>query len=365
MIHKSFTYIILGIVIVVILNSCIEHTFNISVLPESGIKVTYYAKGDPMDFDDDGQLLPDSTLWNVKTWIEEKDDENIYHVDASVTFDNYSDLDTLLNWQRNEMDTLHLDHDFSLRRVPNLFGVSWRFTGILYSRRFDEQYGDIWEFIPSECRLLEKDEELDKLPSSAIETLEEKYALGIIQWNINRFVKRFDQVWHLAAVHQTGLSDTSAITLSIARTGWEEDLHQYLNNLDVTEPAMLNLNWWSDLKPVFLGRLIDITGPEIVNLFKDISDAIEQDYQISKDIEDDVFHYIIKIPGKITSSNGSDNEKDEIIWEFAGKDLLNEDGVMIASSFELSVWRSALAAFLLILILNVIRRVLRKKRIKD
>ena len=352
--------VIIILLLLVTLSGCIEHSFNIRVLHDESIDVLYLAKGDPMDFDDDRQLMPDSTVWNVRSWVEQRDEENILNYEARLTIVDLSGLNKKLDWQRTEADTLHLKRDLSIERVPAIFGVKYRFTGIISSRNFNSLYGDIWKFVPTECKVLESDDLSENLTSIETEILEEKFALGIIQWNINRYIRRFDRVW-LTAVHQSPeLADISETTISIGRAGWSEDLHQYLNELDIGDPSMLDLDWWSDLRPVFLGRLIDITGYEKTNIFSRIGDAIEREYQVTKDIEDDMFRFNVVLPGRIISSNGVKDENEGINWEFSGSVLQNEDGVMAAGSFVLSIWRVIAACLLLVVILGLLRRILRR-----
>ena len=343
------------------ISGCIEHTFNISVLPEGGVDIVYHAEGDIMDFNDEGQLMPDSTVWNLRIWDEKRDDKEVHHVEAVLHLDNLSDMDTILNWQQSPDDTLHLRNNFTLKRIHRLFGVTYQFTGILYSRRFNATYGDVWNYVPSECQLLEDQEKMDVLSSTEIEILEEKFALGVIQWNIARFTNRFDKVWKLASAHQPNLTDTSETILSIARAGWVEDLHQYMNNLDIERAATLNLNWWTDLRPVFLGRLIDITGPNSADLFGRIGDSIEREYQISKDVEDDIYRFVVDLPGRKSSHNGEVHDNGKIAWEFSGKGLLNEDGIMTAKSFEISIMRTVMAALLVVIIFSLVRRLIRRR----
>jgi len=341
-------------------NGCIEHTFNLSVKPEGSVDINYHAKGDPMDFDDSGHLLPDSSIWSQKNWVEKTDDGEVHHLEASFTIDIYSDLNKSLDWKRTALDTVYLRHSFNLEKHDGLFGTNWIFTGVLYSRCFSETYGDIWDYVPEECRVLEDDELMKHLSTAEIKTLEEKFAVGVIQWNIGRYVKLFDRVWQSAASRQPALQNTSETTLSIARAGWVEDMHIYLNDLDIENPNTMNLEWWDDLRPVFLGRLIDITGPGNVELFKSVSNALEREYQISKDIEDDNYRFNLELPGSPSSTNGTENEEGSFSWEFTGKELQNDDGIMIAVSFEFSVWRTIFITFIVMLTLNVVRGIVKK-----
>jgi len=347
-----------------LLCGCIEHTFNLTVFPEAEIEIVYNASGDVMDFKDDGQLMPDSTIWDLRTWTEKRNDETVHNVEARLRLADPLELDKQLNWQHTDEDTVHLQRSFAVEKHPNLLGAVWRFTGVMFSRDFNKIYGDIWDYVPAECKVLEDTKQMEKLTSGEIEMLEEKFSLGVIQWNIERFKKLFDRVWAAATIHIPALGDTSETVLSIARVGWMEDLHQYLNELEIGEPSVANLDWWSDLRPIFLGRLIDVTGPQTADLFGRIGDAIEHKYQISKDIEDDQYNFIVKMPGKTISSNGSPSEEGHIKWEFPGKELQNEDIIMTAKNFKLSTWRAVVLTFLIVLILNYIRRLLFRKRVR-
>ena len=373
MIHTQFINAILKIirtitvsspVALLLLNGCIEHTFNISIINGETVKIEYHAKGDPMDFDDEGQLMPDSLSWQVHKWTEKKDDEKEYHLEAFRSIDLSADLNSILDWKRNIHDTLYLKSDYKLEREQKIFGVTWHFRGILYSRNFKIIYGDIWDYIPSECKALEDENQKKSMSSDEIQILEDKFALGVIQWNISRYDNLFDRVWQKAAVHISGLKDTSETILSIARAGWAEDLHQYMNNLDIKNPSTLNLDWWSDLRPLFLGRLVDVTGSETADIFSRIGDSFEREYQITKDIEDDSYKFNLELPGTTSATNGSKGKEGQIKWEITGGDLQNEDKIMTLRTFELSIWRAVIAAFILILILNLIRRGIRKKSTK-
>ncbi len=345
-----------------ITSGCLEHTYHISVLPDERVELRYKVAGDRLDFDDELQLLPDSTDWGLERSVEEHENETVHIIEGSLLIARYTQLDRALDWQLTEEDTVYLRRSVSPEKSSQLFGVAWRFHGKLHSRCFDELYGDIWDFVPSECRALDDEEQMDTMTAHEIEMLEVKFALGILQWNRSRYEHRIDRVWELVKARVPGLPDTTAITYSIVRAGWVNDLHRYLNKLDMPEPTTANLDWWSDLRPLFLGRLVDITGPGAVEVISRISDAAEREYQITKDIEDDVFCFKLHLPGRTVRTNGSSEDEGWILWEFTGKELLSQDGVMSATSFELSWWRAVLAAFAAVLILSWIRRRIRRAR---
>ena len=96
-----------------------------------------------------------------------------------------------------------------------------------------------------------------------------------------------------------------------------------------------------------------------------ISNALEQEYQITKDTEDDQFNFKLFLPGRISDSNADNQEENGLeVWNFYGRDLLNSDIQLSASSFEPSVWKIGIAAFLGILILISLKRLIFKPKVK-
>lgn len=348
--------------ILLFLTGCLEHTFKINVFNESNIELQYSGRGDRLDWDDDGQLLPDSTLWNLVRTIEEKEDETIHVIQGSLNIDSLALLSNFWNWNNTQDDTSHLQRSFNVSTNSSLFGRYWIFEGKLKNRNFLNLYGDIWDFVPEECRVLENDELLSDLSTDEIEQLEQKFSIGVLQWNLARYANNFHRVWLKAQNAHKSLPDTSTIEYSIAHSGWRDDLHIYLNQLDVSSPKTVNLDWWEDLRSVFIGRMFDITGPAHIYEIKSIADSFEREYQISKDVEDDTYNILIKLPGKTLGGNGEKGDDGWYSWSFNGNTLLNEDATLTLKSFELSLTRVAIAAFVLILLLNLIKRRKRKSQ---
>ena len=366
-------YIIITFFVIVLLSAlgCLEHTYYIQILPNEQVGLSYEVRGDQIDLNDGRELFPDSTLWGIQRRVEEHNDETVHILEGMIYLDNVNEIDSVLDWSKTEKDTVYLQRYVSVTKIQRLFGRTWIFKGIIYSRRFNELYGDIWNYVPSECRALDEEELRQTLTSEEIIELENKFSLGIFQWNRARFEQRFDQLWEIIKTRFPNLPDTSATIYSIARAGWMDDLHRYLNELEIPEdPAMTNLDWWNDLRPLFVGRLIDITGSEIAGEIIKIGNAIEQKYQITKDIEDDLYYFKVRMPGIITSTNANttseeDDDDEWIKWDFNGKYLWNSNGIMDASSFEISIWRTGVGILVLIIVLNLFRRKLIQLRTKS
>jgi len=342
-------------------SGCLEHTYYITVLPDDRLQIVYEARGDRPDIEDGFDIFPDSIEWNINHSIEEKDDETVHIIHGSKIVENFSQLNQSIQWGSNPDDSVHVRRRFTIEKQIQLFGVSYVFHGQFASRRFDKTYGNIWDYIPQECRVLEDDETLAALPTDEIDLLEEKFSLGILQWNRIRYEKRFIRVWEILKSRVPDLPDTSNRTFSIGCTGWSDDLRCYMNELDIPDPNLVNLEWWSDLRPLFLGRLVDITGIEHADLIRRIANNLEKTYQISKDLEDDQYKVSISLPGRVVKSSGTKDEEGKPVWEVSGKDLMNKDAILMARTFELSIWRVAVAAVVMLILFRWLKRFFRRK----
>ncbi len=341
---------------------CIEHTYKITALPSDRAKLEYQAKGDTLDLHDGKELLPDSTEWNIRRSVEEKDNETIHIIDAENTAETLKEISSKFNWQDSPEDTIYLQRDFNISKQWLIFGDKYTFRGMFKSRRFKEKYGDIWDYVPEECRVLENDATLSSVPAEEIKVLERKFATGVLQWNLVRYEKRFKKVWEILKRKQGhAIDDTSLTAFSIASTAWSEDLRQYLNQMDIPNPNTVDLEWWGDIKSVFMGGLVDLAGVEHAILIREVSESLESEYQISKDIEDDKFVVKVLMPGKPAGSNGRKDDAGFQTWEMPGEELLNKDFIMEASSFEFSYWRIALFGVVLVFGIRMIKRILTRK----
>lgn len=346
---------------------CLEHTYYISILPDNSADLSYEMRGDRIDMYDNRELKPDSTVWNVESRIEEKDDETTHILYCTVETDHFSAVDSLLSWGRSDKDTIHLQRNIRIIKEQKLLGVGWSLKGVIKSRDFTIRYGDIWKFVPPECRALENEEEKEKLLPDDLDILEKKFALGILQWNRNRLENRLDKVWEILKSRHNEIGDTTEIVYSIVKAGWRDDLHRYLNELDVGDPTVANLDWWDDLRSVFAGRLVDISGPLLANEIVDVADALENEYQITKDIEDDLFVFKVNLPGRVMNHNAFEFANDGWLrWEYNGKYIQNEEAAIFAETFDISWLRLSFGIVLFVGILEIIRRKIwpRRRQVK-
>jgi len=334
-------------------SGCLEHKYAITALPDDRVEILYELKGDRADIEDGHELLPDSVVWNLKRRVEETDEETEHIYTGTVSLRSSSMIGKSLDWKRTPADSIYFSPEalLTVRRVP--LGKLFRFEAEIASRRFMELYGDIWEFVPEECRALEDDDAKESLTSAELTILERKFGLGVIQWNRSRYLRAFDAVWILALTRKGALADTTVNSMQVVRTGWEADLHSYLNALDVGDPQTANLDWWNEIRPMMLGRFVDIADPMRIGELGEIADQVERRYKISKDLEDDKLIFDLTLPGKSYKSNG-ERDGNLIRWEIEGKEFQNETLGLTASSFLIDWLQVSLAGIAGVSILGVV-----------
>jgi len=338
------------------LSGCLEHNFRITVLPRDRVDLSFELRGDRTDLDDQYDLLPDSARWSLTRSVEENEDETVYTISGQHQVENLSELGTALNWRRSSADSLGYAPEFQLVKKRGLFGSAYVFSGWFPARDFDKLYGDMWAFIPPECRVLEDDKAQSNLSIEELAQLEDKFGLGALQWNLERYNIRLKTVWEDLKKRGITIPDTSETVFSIAMAGWNDDVRLYLNALDIPNPKTVNLEWWEDLRPLFLGHLVDLVGLDNVDLAWGVAEAYERKYQISKDLKDDVYHVNLELPGRIVSTDGQRNDEDRLVWEIQGSGLLNTEMRIKAESFAVSYWRIGITIFIAMVLIRLATR---------
>jgi len=319
------------------LTGCLEHRYFITALPDQRVSVHYELRGDRADIEDGYELLPDSTEWNLKRTVEETDEQTTHIYAGDRILKEPFDLAQALNWSRGPGDSVYFAPNLSLKSKGYPFVRIWTFYGAFSNLKFLDRYGDMWDFVPEECRILEDSEAMESVSTAETTILERKFGLGVIQWTKARYENSFDDVWKVARLRPGILTDSTENSMAILRTAWVADIHAYLNGLDVGDPQTTKLNWWKDLRPMLLGRFVEIADVNGIDELGRIADAVENRYLISKDMDDDNFVVEVTVPGRIIKTNGVKQEA-KVRWEVAGKDFQNESQYLTATAVELD-WR--------------------------
>ena len=340
--------------LLILQSGCIEHSLILTVLPEDNLHLSYSMRGDRIDMEDGLSLLPDSTIWECSTSIEDSDDETVHVFSGSTTIESFAVLNTVLDWSKSPADSVFVKRKLEINVKKKLFGKIYTFTGKFPSRQFNAKHGDIWQFIPNECKILEDEEAVNKLSGDEIELLETKYALGIIQWNRERYEQRFIKLWEILNTRRNDLTSISQTLFSIALAGWNDDLRQHLNHIVVDDPDLLNLGWWEELQPLFLGRFVDLIGIEKIKMVEQIGNDLDKEYQISRDLDDDQFELRLILPGKLMQTDGIEDDEGGVLWNFSGKELLENDFLMYAKTMQLSYTKLGMAVISVIIFITLI-----------
>jgi len=337
------------------LTGCLEHRYFITTLPSDRVKIHFELRGDRADIEDGNELLPDSILWGLTRTVEETEDETTHIYIGERVLEHSRDLASSMKWGRTPDDSVHFTPAVSLESQSFPFCRVWTLKGIFSSRRFIELYGDMWEYVPEECRVLQDSEASESLSADETLILERKFGLGIIQWTRARYERSFDAIWTSARLRPELLKDTTVASMAIIRTGWVADLHAYLNNFDVGDPQTTNLNWWKDVRQMLLGRFVEVAEVSRIEELGRIADAVENTYLISKDMEDDKFVVEATLPGRIIKTNGLKNDG-KVSWEIAGKDFQNETLYLKSLSIEPEWPQIAIGIVAFVVIIWVIKR---------
>ncbi len=335
---------------VIIQSGCVEHSLKLTVLSENKLNIDYTMQGDRIDMEDGLEHIPDSTIWNSSRSIKENDDETIHIFKSSLLLDSLELLSEALDWSKNSPDSVYLFKKAKVNVNEYFFLKIYTFYGYFQSRNFTHKYGDIWDYIPLECKVLENDNTVDAMTSSEVEILEKKYALGLIQWNRARYEQRFHKVWKIMKHKLADLRSIPQSSFSIAFSGWKDDIRQHLNSIDADNPDLLALEWWEDLRPQFLGHFVDLLGMENISLVEQVSESIDKDYRISRDLDDEQFELELILPGIALNSDGTKQDDGSLIWKFSGKELMDGDIDMHSQSIQLAYWNISLSIFGLLIL---------------
>ncbi len=354
--NSKFTLLASILIFAGLLSGCLEHRYHISVLSDQTVNLRYELRGDRIDLEDGNELLPDSVQWSIERKVEESEDQTTYVLKGGISLSSTEELASALDWRKKSGDSIYFRPITSFSTRSILWGKILEFKTIIPSRKFNESYGDIWEFVPEECRAIEDEEALKLLPADDVKMLELKFGLGVIQWNRARYERAFDVVWNISQTKKLLLPDENQTGYYVAKAGWTDDIHTYLNSLDVGKPQTANLNWWADLRSQFLSRFSNLTDASSVVLVAEIADVIERKYLVSKDLDDDNFHFELTSPGFVSANNGSRTDQ-SVSWEFSGKDISNQEMVMVASTYQLDYLQITITLFIIgIVIVLILRR---------
>jgi len=352
--------------LMILSSGCIERHYSYKMNLDGSCEFTYEAKGDSADIYDPVGSYPESPFFNVTTRHETDDSGRTSFVLEAKALFHHDTIPAVLGLREVPWTEILLHHPAKFSHTDFFLFNRYHFQLTFVGRKRDAIEGDRWRYIPDECRVLESGKD-SLLSEEERATLEEKYAAGMILWNLERYRMRLHEIIRRSlALHPEIKISPAWIDSANADLDSLLDLHfravQYLaaeKKLD-----QISLEWWKDLEPaaqqIILENLNIIGDAALANEILRVSQLLEMQHQVSEDLSDESFEIRLDMPGRVTHSNSQTMEKGVLVWKYIGEDFAADDLVLEASSLYLFPVRIAGALVFLILLILAIRSRRRK-----
>jgi hypothetical protein len=230
-----------------------------------------------------------------------------------------------------------LEHPARLVRTPLFFVSFYNFECRFEGRNRTELEGDLWMYIPEECRVLESGEDTTLSDHERL-ILEEKYAAGMIIWNTERYKLRAREIITRSMANRPEV-DLPQQWVDSAMVEADSLIDAYASSIAVVDLDLVNLEWWDDLAPrinQILTENLNIIGDTIIfGEIVQVGELLEMRHQVTEDLMDESFKIRTDMPGRVISDNSLAMEEGVLIWTFNGEDLEDDDILLKATSLYL------------------------------
>jgi len=359
----AFSYLLL------LLNSgCIERHYLYKINLDGSCDFTYQARGDSADIYDPPGSYPEAPFYKIKTRDEMDTTGKTTHILEATAHYEADSLPATLGLREVPWAEILLQHPGRFSHVPFFFFTVHKFNLTFQGRDRTVIEGDRWKYIPEECRVLESGED-SLLSKSERAVLEEKYAAGMLLWNVERYKMRFREILQKArALHpearvpqawvDSALTEADTVLNALFSA---VQLRAKSGNLD-----QISLEWWNGLAPqlnrIFTENLNIMGDSALAGEILRVADLLELRHQVSEDLMDESVEVRVDLPGRITRSNAQAMDKGILVWKCTGDELQEGDVLLQASSLYLFPARitTALAALAILFLIWRYRRARRK-----
>lgn len=331
---------------------CIEHTYFYSFDLDGTCDFSYQARGDSADVYEPAESLPDSLFFHIESWTE-VDSAGAETTVLEAKRHLYGDsLPRTMSLKQTSLGDVLLQHPARLRRTPLFFLTLFSFEGTFQGRRRTPTEGNQSDYIPEECRQIESDEDTT-LTDEERRILEEKYAAGILLWNAERYKLRVREILDRVRERYPEVAILQA-WIDSALVEVDSLVDSYMASLEWESLDFANLEWWEDLKPQtnrILQENLNMIGDSTLQVgIVDVGELLEMRHQITEDLMDESFNLRVQLPGRVVSCNADSTEDGNLVWEFSGEDIVDDDYVIKALSFHVFYDR-VIGALVLILVI--------------
>ena len=274
--------------------SCVEHKFFFQVSPNGSFQVHYSAHGDKMDLQDHDFPLPSGVKWTIHSTMEQIEAES-YDYTAHRLFKRNEKIPETFFMGDSIYSGSLLKHPTGVKHSNWFFWETFVFNGKFNGRLMESKYPLI-----AQLKASPDDPPEHWLQEGLAYLLSETLDQTPLEWNTRPIIEAELNKWI-----QNDLQNVNDWILF-------EELDYYKNlGLDVImQPAPPDLY------------------VEMDSIFK----TLEDELQITMDLDGDNFNYKLILPGLLQSNNADSLAGDTLFWTFELRDYMNEDYVMSAES---------------------------------
>lgn len=315
--NRKSTLNILIVLSLLTFSGCISHSIFIDLSGEP--EIHYSLEGDSLDLYDNRLQLPGDGWSKTGESRRKQDDEIIWNLEYEHPLGTEVTMPVSPPGEPSICQSS--TYNFLLFKLTK---ARLDFPGWNVSDRF----GNLTDFFPDEVALLDQPGIDSLLTEGEIEGLRRKKAVGLQKATARRYmmyVQHLIQDWY----SQRGTS-LDSLVLSDAMERFDAVLHGHLLFLKNEDPMDVSLEWYPELRSsIILAATQATRGDE--KWFVEKADSIDHDWKIWKDLEDDSFKIMLKLPVGNIIADPDSISGDTLFWSFAGADLENK-GISIAAA---------------------------------
>ena len=350
--------------LLLLLSSCLQHHFKITVNQDGSVDYQYTASGDSADLYDELISLPKGLPWEIEEYIEidtsDSEPDTVYYYRAKAHFAQGEPLPAAFGGETVDFASVDLQHPLTIRRQDLFFMVNYYFDFRFPSRRWLELYGNPKDYIPEECRILEETDSLDEVIKAELEAKEEQgYKIWLAVTVSDFFIKSLRQY-----ITENPQAPIDTLKFTQVREELKEFFIIYFSSID---SELDDSSALSSIFPKGFEILKENLGlPRDEALYDELMSiwrAFEREYMMTLDLGDEAFTTELYLPGKLRSSN-ADSVSEFIGWEFDGADITDSTIVLSAVS---TIYRQEqlyiAGVILIIVIVLLVKAMLKPKKI--
>jgi len=315
-------------------SSCLQHKHKITVLEDGTVEYEYTASGDSADLYDGLTVLPEGIPWEIEVYSQldttEGRNDTVYYYKARAKFPKGSKLPGGFGLENPEFAQISLAHPLKVKCQELFFLTNYVFEFSFNNRNSKKLYGDLWDYVPEECRKLETGDSLSEAEKA---DLEGKYIIGARKWYLQMLQNRFHRSL-IEAMKKNPKVQVDTANIERAFTTLDEYLLKKFVEIEKLETFDGRYVW----KEVFtegynlLEEQLNFLGDTTFFVdMRTIGEILSKEYDVTEDLSDEMITVELKLPG-VSKSNNADTVMQNLVWEINGDDIRDSTVVLSAMS---------------------------------